>query len=287
MTGKPRVVMDQTAGRLFVVGTPIGNLEDITLRALRILKEVDCILAEDTRRTALLCHHYGIKTRLRSLHAHSEADQTPNIISELKEGRRFALVSDAGMPLIRDPGSILVQAAVAAAIAIESVPGPSAVITALSVSGLTWEAFRFVGFVPRRAASRTQLWREIATSEDASVFFEAPTRVIASLTELAAHVAAERIVAVCRELTKLHEEVIRGPVATVLASLQGGVRGEVTVVVSGASAADAQKQAVDPATIAASVAEWKAAGKSRSDVARLVSATFGIAHREAYLLSLR
>jgi 16S rRNA (cytidine1402-2'-O)-methyltransferase len=198
------------AGLLSLVATPIGNLEDITLRALRTLREADAILAEDTRRTGVLTSHHGISTRLRSLHAHTGEGQLDAIAAELAAGARFALVSDAGTPVVSDPGHALVERAVALGVTVEGIPGPSAVTTAVAVSGLPCDHFRFVGFLPRSGSKRSSALESIIQDSGASVFFEAPQRVGKTLAELAALALPERRAAACRELTKLHEEVRRG-----------------------------------------------------------------------------
>ena len=164
--------VEANRGRLFVVGTPIGNLEDITLRALRILGEVELILAEDTRHSGHLTRHHGIATPLRALHAHTSDESVERVLDELEQGHRYALVSDAGTPVVSDPGARLVAGARARGIDVESVPGPSAVATAVSVCGLRADRFRFVGFVPRSGGARTDLLRSIAASDDAQVLFE-------------------------------------------------------------------------------------------------------------------
>jgi 16S rRNA (cytidine1402-2'-O)-methyltransferase len=224
------------AGLLSLVATPIGNLEDITLRALRTLREADAILAEDTRRTGVLTSHHGISTRLRSLHAHTGEGQLDAIAAELAAGARFALVSDAGTPVVSDPGHALVERAVALGVTVEGIPGPSAVTTAVAVSGLPCDHFRFVGFLPRSGSKRSSALESIIQDSGASVFFEAPQRVGKTLAELAALALPERRAAACRELTKLHEEVRRGTLTELAEYFQEGARGEFTVVVEGRAA---------------------------------------------------
>jgi 16S rRNA (cytidine1402-2'-O)-methyltransferase len=216
-------------GTLFVVGTPIGNLEDITLRALRVLREVDVIAAEDTRRTAGLLAHYGIRTPMLSLHAHNERARATALIDKLRAGHRVAVVSDAGMPLVSDPGAPLVIAARAAGIRVEVVPGPSAALAALVTVGFPSDSFTFLGFPPVRAVARRAWLTTLAAEPRTVVFFEAPHRIRATLEALA-EILPERPLAVARELTKLHEEVLAGTAAAVLARL-GEVRGEFTIVV--------------------------------------------------------
>ena len=217
-----------TAGTLFVVATPIGNLEDITVRALRVLREVALIAAEDTRRTAHLLARHAIATPTTSLHAHNEHRKTAALVERLRAGDSIALVSDAGTPTVSDPGGELVAAAVAAGIRIEPIPGPSAILAALAASGLPYGSFTFLGFPPTRARERTAWFSRLMHIGGTIVFFEAPHRITRTLTELRG-IAGNCQILLARELTKAHEELVRGPITTVLAH---GVatRGEFTVV---------------------------------------------------------
>lgn len=219
-------------GRLFLVPTPIGNLEDITLRAIRVLREVELVLAEDTRRTRQLLDHFQITTPLSSLHEHNEHHKTAALIERLEAGARFALCSDAGTPLISDPGESLVAAAIAADIAVESLPGANAAITALCASGITATSFRFVGFLPRGSDRKKAL---ALLQEDTStlIFYESPRRLAETLADLR-DLFGERPLCVARELTKMHEEFLRGTPSSVLAGLPEEVLGEITIVVQGA-----------------------------------------------------
>ena len=215
---------------LFVVSTPIGNLEDITLRALRILREVAVIAAEDTRRTGHLLHHYQIATPMVSLHEHNEREKTPGLLARLQSGEALAVVSDAGTPLVSDPGFHLVREAVAAGIRVESVPGPSAVTAALAVSGLPVDRFTFLGFPPARSVQRAAWFESLATQPGTLVFFEAPHRIRPTL-ETVHNVLGDRQIALARELTKVHETVSRGWASDLLsADLEH--RGEYVVLVS-------------------------------------------------------
>ena len=219
-----------TPGTLHIVSTPIGNLEDVTYRAVRVLRDVDLIAAEDTRRAARLLDHYGITTRRISLHEHNESRRTGGLLSRLAEGQTMAMVSDAGTPLISDPGRRLARAALDAGFRVEAVPGASAVLAALVTSGLAEDAFTFAGFPPARSKDRKQWYAEVASEPRPVVFFEAPHRIRASLADLET-VNASRTVAVCREMTKLHESLVVGPIPDVLAELQNP-RGEFTVVLA-------------------------------------------------------
>ncbi len=200
------------AGILYVVATPIGNLEDVTLRALRILREVSLIAAEDTRRTARLLQHYSISTRTTSLHEHNERGKTPELVARLRAGDSIALVSDAGTPLISDPGQALVSAARGAGIRVESIPGPSAVMAALSSSGFETPEFVFLGFPPVRSKDRKAWFESLASQTRLAVFFEAPHRIRRTLADLATSLGAEKVVGVGRELTKAHEELVVCPI---------------------------------------------------------------------------
>lgn len=216
-------------GTLFVVATPIGNLEDITTRALRVLREVAIIAAEDTRRTAHLLSRYAIPTPTTSLHEHNETGKSRMLIARLERGDNVALVSDAGTPTVSDPGQRLIEQAIAAGIRIESVPGPSAVVTALAASGFPSDAFAFMGFPPTRSKDRSEWLQRLAVIGGTVVFFEAPHRILRTLQEIQAEIG-DRPVAVCRELTKAHEELVRGPISTVLGRLET-IKGEFTVVI--------------------------------------------------------
>jgi len=217
-------------GTLFVVATPIGNLEDVTLRALRVLREVDLVAAEDTRRAAILLARYDIRTPTTSFHEHNERQKLPVLLSHLASGKTLAVVSDAGTPGVSDPGFRLVRAALESGAAVDVIPGPSAVLTALVASGCPTSSFSFLGFPPRRGEAR-RLWiAALAAEPRTCVFFEAPHRIRTTLEAILA-LAGNRPVAVARELTKMHEETLRGTISDVLLRLENP-RGEFTVVVS-------------------------------------------------------
>jgi 16S rRNA (cytidine1402-2'-O)-methyltransferase len=221
-------------GTLYLVSTPIGNLEDITLRALRILKEVDLIACEDTRHTRILLSHYGIKTALTSLYDEIERKKGEVLVEKLLGGRSLAYVSDAGTPLISDPGYHLVRIAVEAGIPVVPVPGASAVITALSVAGMPSDRFAFFGFLPEKAGRRQSFLQKLKTLPMTLVFYESPRRIVDSLRDIR-DILGDRDAAVTRELTKVFEEVIRGRVDELVAKLEEqGVKGEITLLVGGA-----------------------------------------------------
>ena len=218
-------------GILYVVATPIGNLEDVTFRAIRVLREVAVIAAEDTRRTARLLQHYSISTPTTSLHEHNERARTPSLISRLARGESVALVSDAGTPVVSDPGALLVAAAHAARIRVEPIPGPSAALAAVSASGIQAEQVLFVGFPPSRSIARKRWLEKLRDEPRVIVFFEAPHRIRDTLTDLLA-IFGDRLVAIGRELTKAHEELVVNPISLHLQHFTEP-RGEFTLVVSG------------------------------------------------------
>lgn len=269
------------SGRLSVVATPIGSLDDITVRALRTLREADVILAEDTRRTRILTNHHGIDAKLRPYHAHSSSAVQDGILRELEAGAHFALVSDAGTPLVSDPGYELVDAARARGIQVEHLPGPSAVLAALCVAGLRCDDFRFVGFLPRSGARRRALLDTMATSTTTTVFFEAPPRIRDTLVELGAKLEPDARLAVCRELTKMHEQVIRGHVDEVLAALPDPVLGEITVVVEGRGGSG-EELALDEATIDARIDAMLDRGVAAKAIAKELAEAAGESTRDLY-----
>lgn len=267
------------AGTLYLCGTPIGNLEDVTLRALRVLGEVDLIAAEDTRHTRKLLGRYGIKTPLTSFHAHNRTRKAPELLERLRQGASVALVSDAGMPGVSDPGSELAAQAVREGFAVVPVPGPSAVLAALVVSGLRTDRFVFEGFLPRRG--RRGALEALRGERRTVVLFEAPTRLLATLADIL-DVLGDRRVAVARELTKQFEEVFRGTVAEAREHFTARApRGELTLVLEGA-AGEPLPVAAEPAALAVEVAELQAAGSARADALREVARRYGMRRRELY-----
>ena len=260
-------------GRLVVCPTPIGNLEDVTLRVLAALREADVVACEDTRRTRVLLERYGVQAKLISHHEHNERQRAPELVERMLGGETVALVSDAGMPLVSDPGFVLVQSCIAAGLAIEVLPGPSAALAALVASGLPGDRWRFVGFLPRRKGALL----EVLASPETVVAFESPHRVGASLAVLA-ELDPGRPAAVCRELTKLHEEVARGDAATLAARFGGEPpKGEVVLVIGGAP----PREGLDPAAVEA-VRKLVDAGARARPAASVVAALTGASANELY-----
>jgi 16S rRNA (cytidine1402-2'-O)-methyltransferase len=218
---------------LYLVGTPIGNLEDITLRALRILKEADVIACEDTRQTQKLLHHYAIKTKTVSYHEHNEMTRSAELVLDLERGARIALVTDAGMPGISDPGFRLISLAIRHHVPVVPIPGASAFLSALVASGLPTDSFRFSGFLPAKSGQRRQLLESIRESPRTQVFYEAPHRIIESLNDVVTTLGPDRHVVVAREVTKLHEEFLRGRASDLLEQLKSrdAIKGEITLLI--------------------------------------------------------
>ncbi len=271
------------AGVLYVVATPIGNLEDVTLRALRVLREVDLVAAEDTRRTQVLLRHHGIAKPLVSYHDAVERRRAPDLVERLRAGESVALVSDAGTPVIADPGYHLVREAVAAGIRVVPIPGASAVSALVSVAGVPVHRFTFEGFPPKSAAARTTRLRELAREPRALVFLEAGRRLPGFLAA-AALAFGDREAVIGRELTKLHEEVLRGRLSELRARVGGEpVRGEVTVVIAGA-AEDAGE--VPTAALDDAIREALDAGRGVRELSEELAERFGCARRDVYRRAL-
>jgi 16S rRNA (cytidine1402-2'-O)-methyltransferase len=278
---------DARRGVLWVVSTPIGNLEDVTLRALRILREADAVIAEDTRRTRVLLSHHGIATKLVSFHAHSPRARVDALAEELVSGARLALVTDAGTPLVSDPGVQLVDAARAGGVRVEVIPGPSAVTAALAVAGVRCDVFRFVGFLPRSGGRRTRVLDEMAAERGATILFEAPSRLAATLRDLAARIPRERTVAVCRELTKLHEEVARGSAEALAAKFAEEARGEVTIVIEGTGAEAGAPAVLLDQEVDERIGTLLEGGATPRDAARQLARETSLSRAEAYRRVLR
>ena len=268
-------------GAIYLVATPIGNLEDITLRALRTLKEVDLIACEDTRHTRRLLNHFDIHKRLLSYHEHNETRRAAELVRQARQGKNIAVVSDAGMPAIADPGYRVVTEAIAAGVPVVPIPGPVAVETALAASGLPTDAFRFGGFLPAKKTQRRKTLRAMAHSTATLVFYEAPHRILETLADVKT-ILGERPIVVARELTKIHEEFLRGPTSEVLAELQSRktVKGEITLLIGRGTVEPEKKQ-----TVHQRVAELtEKQGLSKMDAIKQAARERGISKRQAYHL---
>jgi 16S rRNA (cytidine1402-2'-O)-methyltransferase len=268
--------------RLYIVSTPIGNLGDFTFRAVDVLRNVNRVLAEDTRRTSVLLRHYDVSTPLVSAHEHNEAARAAQIVRWLDDGNDLALVTDAGTPLLSDPGARIVRAALDAGHDVVPIPGASALLAALVVSGIAAEPFTFFGFLPRSGRAREEVLEALASLQHTAVLYEAPGRIGALLRDLVAACGPEREVAVARELTKLHETVVRGTLAAVAGQYEGGpVRGEIVVVLGGAvETAPSAEAARDVA------AALLAAGESPRSAAKELARRLRMPRNEAYSLVL-
>lgn len=269
-----------TPGTLYIVSTPIGNLGDMTPRAVEVLQQVAAVLAEDTRHTRVLCERFDIRTPLFAYHEHNEAQATPGIVARLVAGESLALVSDAGTPLVSDPGYRLVQAAVAAGVPVSAVPGASALLAALAGAGLATDRFTFFGFLPRKGGERTRALGEVVALAHTAVLYEAPSRLAATLADLAAAGAGERATVVARELTKQYEEFRRGTVAELAAYYADHEpRGEIVIVLDGAP-----DGAPEEGALTARAAELRAAGKGAREIQQALLAA-GASRNVAYRLA--
>jgi 16S rRNA (cytidine1402-2'-O)-methyltransferase len=267
-------------GTLYIIATPIGNLEDITLRALRLLREVDWIACEDTRQTRKLLEHFGISKPMMSYYEHNEAARAAELVERLQTGVSVALVSDAGTPLISDPGYRLVQAAITAAIPVVPIPGVSAVVGALSAAGLPTDAFRFCGFLPPKSSQRKKTLEQLKTETATLIFYETPHRILEALEDVAA-VMGPRPVVVARELTKLHEEFLRGTAAELRAELASrpSVKGEFTLLIGKTDEVQADGTPLEEAVRAA-----EEQGMPRMEAIKQVARQRGLSKREVYRL---
>ena len=275
---------DKSSGVLYVVSTPIGNLEDLTLRALRVLKEVDLIAAEDTRRTRQLLTHYGIHKPLISYHEFNRRLREEPLLDELREGKNVALVTDAGTPGISDPGEDLVRRAIQESIPLVPIPGPSALIAALSVSGLPTESFLFYGFLPSKASARQKLLRSFEERMETLVFYESPRR-LRSFLEDAVEFLGDRQVVVAREMTKVYEEIYRGTITVVLDQLgEQEVKGEVTIILEGGK----PQKKVELTTVLEALKYYSQELRlSMKESVGRVSEELGVSRREVYQESLK
>jgi 16S rRNA (cytidine1402-2'-O)-methyltransferase len=270
------------AGVLYIVATPIGNLEDITLRALRILREVDLIAAEDTRHARILLRRYEIRTPLTSYHEHNERAKARPLVERLRGGEKIALISDAGTPAISDPGYRLLVEAIGAGIKVIPVPGPSALAAALSASGLPTDRFAFEGFLPAKKQERKDRLKKLARDPRTLIFYEAPHRLKESLADVL-EMLGDRQIAVGREISKMHEEFLRGRVSEIFAQLADReVRGELTLVVRGCAEGEVSQEELS--TEARGLLQG---GMSVKRVAELLSERYGISKREIYQMALK
>ncbi|MEJ8569002.1 16S rRNA (cytidine(1402)-2'-O)-methyltransferase [Elongatibacter sediminis] len=270
------------SGELFIVATPIGNLADLTHRADRVLREADVVVAEDTRRTRVLLAHYGIDRTLLAMHEHNEEAMAPQLVKRLRDGESIALVSDAGTPLVSDPGYRLVRTAIDAGIAVRPVPGPSALMAAISAAGLPTDRFVFEGFLPSRQAARRAALERLQHESRTLVFFESSHRALSCLADLEAAFGSERYAAVCRELTKQFETVLRGPLGELRALVAGNAqqqKGEFVFVVAGAEP-DGDVQ-MERALELGRVLQNHLSG---SQAARVAARFFGVSRRDLYQL---
>jgi 16S rRNA (cytidine1402-2'-O)-methyltransferase len=274
----------ELAPGLYLVATPIGNLEDITLRALRVLRQADRIACEDTRQTQKLLNHFQIATPTLSLHQHNEHGRAGELIAELQAGKRIAVVSDAGMPGISDPGSALTLAAIEAGIPVYPIPGANAAVTALIASGLSTTEFQYLGFLPEKAGARRTALEALAKSLESTrtlIFYEAPHRILETLSDLESVWGPTLNVVVARELTKLHEEFLRGKVAEVKENLaaRDRVRGEITLLVEATPLSQAEDSTL---TLPAQVAHLMADGLSEKDALKRVARESGLSKSDLY-----
>jgi len=267
-------------GILYIVATPIGNLEDITLRALRVLREVDWIACEDTRQTRKLLDHFGIAKPMVSYHDHNESGRAAELVERLARGGSGALVSDAGTPLISDPGYRLVQAAIEAVVRVVPIPGVSATVSALSAAGLPTDAFRFCGFLPPKSSQRRKTLEQWKAETATLIFYETPHRILEALEDVTA-VMGQRPVVIARELTKLHEEFLRGTAAEVRAELASrpSVKGEITLLIGKTDEVQSDDTPLEEAVRSA-----EQQGLPRMDAIKQVARQRGLSKREVYRL---
>jgi 16S rRNA (cytidine1402-2'-O)-methyltransferase len=273
------------AAELYLCGTPIGNLDDVSQRLLATLKEVDLIACEDTRRTQKLLNYFSIKTKMISYHEHNEKERSRELIEHLKAGRKIALVSDAGMPGVSDPGEILVKKAVAAGIEVIPIPGPSAFLAALVVSGLDISAFSFKAFIPRSGKKRQQFLEELALAKDTTAFYESPYRLKDTLKDLRQFSSelASRQTVVAREITKMHEEKYYGTAAELEERLKDReIKGEIVVVIAGRSQVEAESEGWEDLSILEHLKLLIASGMTKKQAIKKVASLRGLPKSEVY-----
>jgi 16S rRNA (cytidine1402-2'-O)-methyltransferase len=272
-------------GVLYVVATPIGNREDITLRALNILRDVDLIAAEDTRKTGNLLAHYQIKNRLISFHEHNEKKRTPEIIAKLLDGISIALVSNAGTPSISDPGYRLIEAAIANKITVSPIPGVSAATAAMSVSALPTDSFVFIGFLPRKKAKRQQFLNKLAVEPRPVIFYESPKRILTLLEEIISCMG-DRPAVLAREMTKLHEEFIRGSVSEILKTLKSRaeIKGECTLLIAGFEGKEELNSEIITTEIKAALDKHQ---EGLSEITKSIAQKYGLSKNKVYAMALK
>lgn len=267
-------------GSLYVVATPIGNLGDISARAVEVLKSVSVIVAEDTRHSRTLMNHLGVATPMTAYHEHNEARESPRLVARMTEGDSIALISDAGTPLLSDPGARLVAAAIEADLRVIPIPGASALLSALVASGISAEQFTFLGFLPRKGGERDAMLRAVLRSPFTTVLYESPQRISATLTDLIEIGCGDRAAALARELTKHFEEVRRGTVASLLDGTGEGVRGEIVLVIAGAT-----ERAPSEAEARDTVTRMRSEGASSRDIIERLTGELGVPRNVAYKLA--
>lgn len=273
-------------GTLYIVSTPIGNLEDITLRALRILKEVDLIATEDTRHSLKLLTHYGISRPLISYWSEKEKVRSGEILERLHAGQSVALISDAGTPGISDPGALLIKMALSEGINVIPIPGPSALIAALSISGLSTEEFTFIGFLPYRKSQRQKILKDLSLEPRTLVFFEAPHRIIEALSDME-EIFAGRKAVVAKEISKIHEEVLRGSISEILKRLrESTIAGEYVIIVEGRSARGREEKELTTEDALSEVSSLMKKGVGRKEAVKKVAEAYGLSKKELYDKSL-
>jgi 16S rRNA (cytidine1402-2'-O)-methyltransferase len=268
------------AGVLYIVATPIGNLDDLTLRAAKILQEVAGVACEDTRQTAKLMEAAGARQPLISLHEHNEADRAPELVRRLQQGESFALVSDAGTPLISDPGFRLVRLAIESGVRVCPLPGPSAVLAALSASGLETDSFFFGGFLPHKSKARQDTLRQYGSLATTLIFFESPHRILECLSDLETVLPGRRVV-LARELTKIHEEFLRGSAPEIYSALAGraAIKGEFTLLIG---KPDAENRRLSSAEMVQAVNDLVSTGMDRMEAIKKIARESGLSKREVY-----
>ncbi|MEW6213983.1 MAG: 16S rRNA (cytidine(1402)-2'-O)-methyltransferase [Nitrospirota bacterium] len=269
-------------GTLYIVSTPIGNLEDITLRALRILKEVDVIAAEDTHHSLKLLNHYGISKPLISYWGEREKAKSEEVLERLHSGQSVALISDAGTPGISDPGAVLIKMALEKGFSVTSIPGPSALIAALSISGLTTREFTFIGFLPPKKSHRQKVLKDLSLEPRTLVFYEAPHRILETLTDME-EIFVERRVALAKEITKIHEDVLRGSISEIISKLEKStIAGEYVIVVEGKT----EEKRLTTDDVLLEISSLMKKGLGRKEAVKKIAEAYGLSKKELYDKSL-